>query len=296
MRELRRLDITSSLGAVHSVLTALADNGCMRPEHLFAVGLLAAGALGVSVAQAPAAFAQGPHPKHNSAKTAEAQFLRFKAETEARIIARQVQLDALDAEVATSPSLAASDRSALQADISAAQAFLSQLATQAAQAGSIQSLRGIYAQVVQDRIYAVLSVQVSLVISADADSALESGLTQLASELQSLVGELGSPWAIRTLADMTARVSSASTLTSGVAAGALSLTASGYPGNESEIGTWRSDLAQARADLSQAERDVARIEHYALSRHHFHLALGASAGTAQSTTSTSSSTTTTAAS
>ena len=56
-----------------------------------------------------------------------------------------------------------------------------------------------------ERVYAVVTAQVNLVIAADNDTVTEAGYTGLTAELAPLVTELGSTHASKLLADITSR-------------------------------------------------------------------------------------------
>jgi hypothetical protein len=66
------------------------------------------------------------------------------------------------------------------------------------------------------------------------------------------------------LANITAEVTAATSLTTGVSAGALALTPSGYPANETQIKTHTTQLGEVSHDLGVAKADVKGIETIAL--------------------------------
>jgi hypothetical protein len=118
-----------------------------------------------------------------------------------------------------------------------------------------------------ERVYAVVTGQVDLVVAADNETVTEAGYTALASELTPLVTELGSAHATALLSDVSSQVSAATALTSTVSADALALIPAGYPGNESQIKTWTYQTGQAAHDLAVAKNDVKAIEDIALDLH-----------------------------
>jgi hypothetical protein len=122
-----------------------------------------------------------------------------------------------------------------------------------------------------ERVYAVVTGQVRLVMTADNAGVAEAGYTGLSAELAPFVTELGSPSASKLLAKITSEVTAATGLTTGVSANALALTPAGYPGNRSQIKTWTYQLRQVAADLRSAKRAVARIESIASSEHRLHV-------------------------
>lgn len=192
-------------------------------------------------------------------------FQRAQQAVEHQIIARQVQLALLGTEVANAANVTASDRSALVTVISNEQVALATDASNAATATTMAELKAVaQAMVGDERVYAVVTGQVNIVLAADNDSVTEAGYTSLVTELTPLVNELGSSYASKLLADVTSEVTAATSLTTGVSADALTLTPSGYPGNESQIKTWNFQLGQVARDLNKAKRDIGAIESVAL--------------------------------
>ena len=102
------------------------------------------------------------------------------------------------------------------------------------------------------------------------------------------MAELGSTHATQLLADVTSRVTAATSLTAGVSTEALALTPAGYPGNESQIKTWTYQLNQVAKDLAIAKADVKAIEGIALDTHHIHIFKPVTATTTSTTTTTTS--------
>jgi hypothetical protein len=219
---------------------------------------------------------------------------------EHQIIARQVQLALLGNNVADAPNVTASDRTALAAIITSEQTDLATDAANATAATTVAELQTVAQAVVGDeRVYAVVTGQVNLVLNADNFTVIEAGFTNLVTELTPLVTELGNAHASNLLADVTSEVAAATSLTTGVSAEALALTPSGYPGNKSEIQTWIYQLRQVGRDLDRARDDVQRIEQMALSVHFLPSPLVAGSTTttvaATTTTTVAATTTTTAA-
>lgn len=196
------------------------------------------------------------------------EFLRHQLALEHQIIARQVQLALLGTNLADAANVTSSDRTALATVITNEQSALATDATNAAAATTETQLQAIRQAMLQDeRVYAVVSGQVGLVIQADNETVTETGYAGLVSELKPLVTEMGSNGAANLLNNITSEVTAATSLTTGVSADALGLTPSGYPGNESQIKTWEFQLNQAQRDLGIARNDVKRIEAIALGLH-----------------------------
>jgi hypothetical protein len=218
----------------------------LHPKSATAIALIAAAAM--VPAFAPAVQAQTvvtPSP---------AQFQRAQQALEHQIIARQVQLVLLGTEVANAANVTTSDRSALVTIITNEQSGLATDATNAAAIGD-------------ERVYAVVTGQVGLVVAADNETVTEAGYTALITELTPFVTELGSMHATALLSDVTSQVTAAAALTSPVSAEALALTPAGYPGNASEIKTWTVSTSEAAHDLGAAKNDIKAIENVALGLH-----------------------------
>jgi len=226
-----------------------------------AIALAAAVGLSSSVFAATAQ-AQSPSP----ASFSSAQLL-----LEHQIIARQVQLATLGTEVADAANVTTSDRAALTTLLTNEQGALATDATNAAAATTTAQLASVrQAMYVDERVYVVVTSQVNLVRAADNDTVTEAGYTSLVSELEPMVNELSSQYATALLGNITSEVSAATSLTTGVSAGALALTPAGYPGNQSQIRTYSYQLGQVSKDLATAQRDVNKIERVAQDMHGLH--------------------------
>jgi hypothetical protein len=197
--------------------------------------------------------------------TTAAQFQHAQRVVEHEILARQVQLVLLGTEVANAANVTTSDRSALVTLLTNEQSALVTDATNAAAATTDAELATVrQAMLVDERVYAVVTGQVNIVIGADNDTVTEAGYTTLVTELTPLVTELGSKHASNLLTDMSTEITAATGLTSPLSADALALTPAGYPGNTSQIASYESALRQASHDLTTAKNDVKEIEKIAL--------------------------------
>jgi hypothetical protein len=193
------------------------------------------------------------------------QFQKAQAAVEHDIIARQVQLALLGTDVANAANVTTSDRAALVTVLTNEQSALATDATNAAAATTEAGLSAVrQAMVGDERVYAVVTGQVGLVIGADNATVTEAGYTALVSELGPLVTELGSTHASNLLSDVGSRVSAATALTTGVSSSALALTPAGYPGNASQIKAWTFQLSEVAHDLAAAKYDIKSIEKFAL--------------------------------
>ncbi len=173
----------------HDFLTNQAHHLLMRlnPTKATAIALMAAA--GLVPAFAPAVQAQTP------ALSSSAGFQRAQEALEGQIIARQVQLVLLGTEVANAANVTTSDRSALVAILTNEQGALATDATNAAAATTYAELNTVRTAMLSDeRVYAVVTGQVNLVLGADNDTVTEAGYTSLAAEL--------GPWSPSWVPDM----------------------------------------------------------------------------------------------
>jgi hypothetical protein len=229
----------------------------LHPKTATAIALIAAAAM--VPAFAPAVQAQ------TLQTPSTAQFQHAQQALEHEIIARQVQLVLLGTEVANAANVTTSDRSALVTIITNEQSALVTDATNAAAATPDDELATVHSAVIGDeRVYAVVTGQVGLVVTADNETVTEAGYTTLITELTPFVTELGKTHATTLLSDVTSQVAAATALTSPVSAEALALTPAGYPGNASEIKTWTVNTGEAAHDLGIAKNDIKAIEKVAL--------------------------------
>ena len=112
------------------------------------------------------------------------KFQKAQEAVEHQIIARQVQLVLLGTEVANATNVTATDRSSLVGIITSEQTALETDAANAAAATTYAELDAVQKAVVGDeRVYAVVTAQVGLVIGADNDAVTELGYTGLAVKL-----------------------------------------------------------------------------------------------------------------
>jgi len=230
-----------------------------------AAATIALVAAGMSSVFASPAQAQPPTTPPTSTAFSATVFQRDQLAVEHEILARQVQLVLIGTNLADAANVTTSDRAALTTIITNEQSALETDANNAAAATTEAQLEAVrQAMIVDERVYLVVSAQFGLVIQADNETVTEGGYTGLVTELTPLVTELNRPRATALLADITSRVTAATSLTSGVSADALGLSPSGYPGNESQIKTWGYQLGQAANDLAIAKTDVKVIEAIAL--------------------------------
>lgn len=236
--------------------------------HPKAAAAIALAVAGIFPTFGLSAQAQSPSASAPSSIATASVFSHDQLVVEHEILARQVQLALLGTNLADAANVTSSDRAALATIITNEEAALATDAANAAAATTEAQLKAVrQAMLVDERVYAVVTGQVDLVVHADNLTVAEAGYTGLVTELNPLVTELGSSRATRLLANITSEVTAATSLTTGVSANALSLSPSGYPGNQSQVKTWTFQLAEAQRDVSTAKNDVKAIEELALGMH-----------------------------
>ena len=180
---------------------------------------------------------------------------------------RVTQLEALSALVQSPSSrLTASDQATLTHDITGVELpGIEGLQPAVQQATTCMQLRqDAHAMVYDYRVYLVMTPQAHETIVADRESAAAGRLSALEPTVQSAM-----TWARlhgrsvtdaeSAFADMQARVSSATSTLSGVAATVLAQTPTAYPGNAAVFLSARTDETNARNDLRSAFEDLAAI-------------------------------------
>ena len=194
-------------------------------------------------------------------------FTAAQQRVEQALADRVTRLQALDAAVQSPGSdLTAADQAALAHDITSVELpGIEALQPEVEQATTCMTLRqDAHAMVFDYRVYLVMTPQTHETIVADRETAIDGRLTALEPTVQDAID-----WARQhgenvadaesDLADMGARLSSASSSLTGLSPTLLAQTPAGYPGNASVFLTARTDETNARNDLRSAYEDLARI-------------------------------------
>lgn len=201
----------------------------------------------------------------SSPSCAASIFTAAQQRVEQALAGRVTQLGALSALVESS-HLTPSDESTLQHDITDVELpGIEALQPQAQQATTCAGLRQVAQAMVFDyRVYVVMTPQTHETVVADRESEITAKLTALEPTVQDAID-----WARQRgkdvteaeseLADMQARLSSATSTLSGLSATLLAQTPAGYPGNAAVFLTGRTDETNARNDLRSAYEDLATI-------------------------------------
>jgi hypothetical protein len=236
---------------------------------LFAVGALAgvASAAGRLDGSTTTVTAPGGSPTASNPFCSPALFAAAQQRVAQALSDRVSQLDMLAAVVASPGSgLTSSDQATLAHDITGVELpGIEALQPEVQQATTCAQLRQAAHSMVYDyRVYLVMTPQTHETIVADRETDVAGRLTALEPTVQSAIA-----WAARhgrdvtdaqsSFADMQARVTSATSILSGLSATLLAQTPQGYPADAAVFPTARTDETNARNDLRSAFEDLAAI-------------------------------------
>ncbi|HEY6470484.1 MAG TPA: hypothetical protein VI434_12035 [Candidatus Dormibacteraeota bacterium] len=174
-------------------------------------------------------------------------------------------LGADDTFVKQSSALTSADRTALEGQISADQSGLTALdGTIQADTTFAQAHAECELIVTDYRVYVMEDPKIHEVIAADAVSNANGTFETLIPELQSLINASSVSATVKAQAqadlnDLTSKVDASHTSISGVTASVINLTPAGWPGNQVDLKSARSNIKTARADLTGARADVSHI-------------------------------------
>jgi hypothetical protein len=192
-------------------------------------------------------------------------FVAARKAVEHALALRQDRLAVLTGEVASAKTLTPSDRSRLAARVAAETAGIDALAVKVPRDETWLQLGTDAKKMVLDyRVFVVMSPQVHLTISADTETAVESGMQKLEPGLEAAIehaqaeGENVRPAKIA-YAALVDQVDNAESDSSGVAVAVLATSPAGYPGNMTVFVNARSSLVQGRTALVTARSDIETI-------------------------------------
>jgi hypothetical protein len=228
-----------------------------------AAGLMVGGLL---IATPAAAMAATASPSIQSTTVASRPaFIAARQAVERALVSRQHRLALLTTEVAAAKSLTSSDQSTLKASLAAESTGIDALAVKVPTDATWLELGTDAKKMVVDyRVFVVMSPQVHLTISADTETAVESGMQDLEPALAAAIarakaaGKNVGPEQIA-YADLLNQLTSAESDSAGVSAAVLATAPAGYPGNKTVFVNSRSSLVQGRTALVTARGDIATI-------------------------------------
>ena len=178
---------------------------------------------------------------------------------------RLATLGADDTFVKQSSALTSADQTTLESQIGADQSGLTALdATIQGDTTFAQAHSDCELIVTDYRVYVMEDPKIHEVIAADGVSKADVTFEALIPELQSLinassVSATDKAQAQADLNDLTSKVDASHTSISGVTASVINLTPAGWPGNQVDLKSARSNIHTARTDLSGARADVNHI-------------------------------------
>jgi hypothetical protein len=170
-----------------------------------------------------------------------------------------------DTFVKQSSALTRVDQTALEAQISTDQTGLTALDKTIQGDSTFMQAHADCELIVTDyRVYVMEDPKIHEVIAADGVSKVNSTFETLIPELQSLINASSVSATVKAQAqadlnDLTSKVNASHTSISGVTASVINLTPSGWPGNQVDLKSARSNIQTARTDLAGARADVSHI-------------------------------------
>lgn len=170
-----------------------------------------------------------------------------------------------DTFVKQSSALTSADQTGLESQIGVDQKGLTTLdQTIQADPTVAQAHAGCELIVTDYRVYVMEDPKIHEVIAADGVSEVNGTFETLIPELQSLINASSVSTTVKAQAqadlnDVTSKVNASHTSISGVTASVINLTAAGWPGNEVDLKSARSNITTARTDLAGARTDVSHI-------------------------------------
>ncbi len=170
-----------------------------------------------------------------------------------------------DTFVKQSTALTSADQSTLEGQIGADQSGLVALdKTIQADTTFAQAHADCERIVTGYRVYVMEDPKIHEVIAADGVSKVNATFEALIPELQSLINASSVSATVKAQAqadlnDLTSKVNASHTSISGVTGSVINLTPAGWPGNEVDLKSARSNIGTARTDLGGARTDVSHI-------------------------------------
>jgi hypothetical protein len=183
---------------------------------------------------------------------------------ERQLAGRQVQLQHLAADVAGAKSLSVADETMLNSRVTAEESSIAALVAKVPGDTTRAQLNADRAAMLKDnRVYAVMTPQVFITISADAAAAEGAALAteegSLASEVNSLAGQVGAANAMRHLVDFENRLLHASSLMEATVTEVLAQSPAGYPGNTHVFSRANGKVLSVGLSLAHASYDASVI-------------------------------------
>lgn len=188
-----------------------------------------------------------------------------KAYVEGLLKARVVRIERLTAEVGTARYVTASDKAALETDLSNELSGMQSLEQQVpGDATCADLVANAGTMVFTYRVYYVMSPQTELVVVADTETGIASGIVRWEPGIQAAityeaVHGKDVAKAQQALDDLKVQLTDALGTLDGVSSTVLAQTPSGYPGNHAVFVAARNRCADAFSDLAHARADLGTI-------------------------------------
>jgi hypothetical protein len=224
---------------------------------------------GLGLAGSVAVDADGtPTPSPSTSPTATPHVLNLgalKVRCNTAVQRRLATLGTDDTFVKQSSALTSADQTALEGQIAADQSGLTALdATIQADTTFMQAHADCERIVTGYRVYVMEDPKIHEVIAADGVGKVDGSFETLIPELQSLINASSVSATVKAeaqtdLNDLTSKVSASHTSISGVTASVINLTPAGWPGNQVDLKSARTNIKTSRTDLSGARADVSKI-------------------------------------
>lgn len=176
---------------------------------------------------------------------------------------RSEELGSLQASISNAGDLPDSVRSSLNGDVRSAANDIATLTVSAAKDGTLAALRADAAQMIGDRVFAVVEPQAKLVLQSEHQLAMAANIAKLKPGIETAIKTEESSKDARTLkgldTTLTSDLSSLESSASGVVTDLLSQTPSDYTDASTAITTDTKTVADDGATLGQARGAVGKI-------------------------------------
>jgi 3D (Asp-Asp-Asp) domain-containing protein len=218
-----------------------------------------------SPSASPASGAAPTTPASPCAGSTAAVLACIKQRAAVAISDRETALQKMAADLNSSRSITASDRSTLLGQISLDESGLQSLGTTIQNDATVKQARSDARTIVTGyRVYVLEGPKVHLVIAADTEAAAEARIQNRLPAVQSAIDHSGASAAEKQAAqqaldDCISQLAAAKSASSGVSATVIDLQPSGYPGNQSILAGARGSVSSARADLGKCRTDLDSI-------------------------------------
>ena len=226
---------------------------------------LVAGALACGIVAATPLASGASTTSTTTSSDSGAGFTALKKIVEVELQFRQAQLAKLTGEVNGSITISPSDRAALQVDLAAETSGIDALAAKVPGDTTLAELKADAKSMVDGyRVFVVMSPKTHCTLASDTETYVAQKIQGLEPDLQAAINAAAGRGidvapAQAAYEALVSEVVAAQSAVSGVSAGCLATTPSGWPGNGSVFKAARVSLTAGRADLVSARADITTI-------------------------------------